>query len=490
MGLRTRRPCSRQVDAGSLVRGDAQQRWATTPIRQRLNILKRARHRMAAMLGRFTAAISPTLARTAADTIVTELMPLLDACRFLEREAANILQTRVLGSAGRPLWMRGVESEVRRDPLGHVLVIGPSNFPLFLPGVQVLQALAAGNSVTWKPGTNGREVADLVATALTESGLPSGLLSVTDDTVDAAYIALAQTPDKVVFTGSSDSGKDILFKLAETATPAIMELSGADAVIVLPSANLARVAKAIAFGLRLNGAAVCMSPRRLLTLGDTMTALLPILESELATVPPVKLPTRTGELLSTLLDQAVATGATLRGTFNPARQSPILIAGAVPTMPITHSDIFAPVLSLITVSTEPKFPDVYAECPYALTVSIFGDESKALALASQLRAGSVLINDLIVPTADPRIPFGGRGASGFGVTRGAEGLLEMTAPKTVIARRGKSVQHWLPTTAQHIPLFEGAIRAAHGRTWMERFHGMRQIATASSKISKMNTTAK
>jgi len=159
-------------------------------------------------------------------------------------------------------------------------------------------------------------------------------------------------------------------------------------------------------------------------------------------------------------------------------------------MLITHSDIFAPVLSLITVSTAPKFPDVYAACPYALTVSIFGDEAKAIALASQLCAGSVLINDLIVPTADPRIPFGGRGASGFGVTRGAEGLLEMTAPKTVIARRGKSVQQWLPTTSQHIPLFEGAIRATHGRTWIERFHGMRQIATASSKISKMNTTAK
>ena len=196
-----------QVDAGCVVSSVAQQRWSETPIAKRLKILKGARHRMAAMPEQFAAAISPALSRTAADTLVAELMPLLDACRFLEREAATILQARVLGSAGRPMWLRGVEAEIRRDAVGHVLVIGPSNFPLFLPGVQVLQALAAGNRVTWKPGAGGREVAELVAGALTEAGLPHGLLKVTGDTIDAAYEALAEKPDKVVFTRLRGSGQ-------------------------------------------------------------------------------------------------------------------------------------------------------------------------------------------------------------------------------------------------------------------------------------------
>ena len=438
---------------------------------------------MAAKAELFTRAISSTLVRTPADTLVTELLPLLDACRFLEDDAAEILQTRILGSNGRPQWLRGVEAEVRRDPLGHILVIGPSNFALFLPGVQVLQALAAGNSVTWKPGTGGGPVAQLVADALTEAGLPEGLLTVTDDTIDAAYVALAQSPDKVVFTGSAEAGKDILFKLAETATPAVMELSGVDAVIVLPSADLARAAKAIAFGLRLNGAAVCMSPRRLLALGDTMGALLPHLERELETIPAIALPQRTAAALETLLAQAVDRGATLRGTFDPTQQKPLLIASALPTMAITSADLFAPILSLITVSTVPKFPDVYAECPYALTVSIFGAEREALSLAAKLRAGAVLINDLIVPTADPRIPFGGRGASGYGVTRGAEGLLEMTAAKTVLIRGNRSMRHYLPTGPQHLPLFSGMIRATHGRTWMQRFKGLRQMIAAGRNLN-------
>ena len=430
----------------------------------------------------FARAVSPALARTHADTLITELLPLLDACHFLEQNAERLLQTRVLGSQGRPLWLRGIEAEVERDALGQVLILGPSNFPLFLPGVQALQALTAGNAVTWKPGSGGRGVADLFAQALLQAGLPPNVLRITDDSIGAAIHALNEQPDKVFFTGSADTGKEILTRLAETTTPSVMELSGADAVIVLPSADLALAAKAIAFGLRLNGGALCMSPRRLLALGDTMSALVPLLEAELASVPPAALAEGSAVSLAAHLDQAVRTGARVRGELNPSAQKPLLIDGALPHMTITCADIFAPVLSLFTVSTIPKFPDVYAECPMALTVSIFGQEQDARRLAAELRAGAVLINDIIAPTADPRVPFGGRDASGFGVTRGAEGLLEMTAAKTVLVRRKGSARHYTTTTEAHAPLFNGMIRAAHGRTWLDRLHGVRQIVTASRKL--------
>ena len=76
--------------------------------------------------------------------------------------------------------------------------------------------------------------------------------------------------------------------------------------------------------------------------------------------------------------------------------------------------------------------------PFALAASIFTrDESAARFLAARLNAGVVTINDLIIPTADARLPFGGRKRSGFGVTRGAEGLLELTTPKVVTVSRSK-----------------------------------------------------
>jgi aldehyde dehydrogenase (NAD+) len=458
--------------------------WTALALNKRLRVLKRARHDMAANAHEFAEAISPDLARTKADTLVTELLPLLDACKFLEREAPRLLTPRRLGSNGRPVWLSGVHAEIYREPLGHILVIGPANFPLFLPGVQVLQALAAGNSVTWKPGVGGRAVAGLVARSLQRSGLPNGVLTVTDESVEAAQNAMALHPDKVIFTGSSSSGTHVLSELAVNATPAVVELSGSDAIFVMPSADLRQVVKAVAFGLRLNGGAVCMSPRRLMASETTLTALKPILESELAQIPAVSLDAKTADRFERMVSDARADGALVLGQIQTQAQRPLVIEQANPRMAITRSDIFAPVLSLLPAESMLHALELYAQCPYALTAAIFcgkSDERKARTLASMLKAGTVLINDIIAPTADPRVPFGGRGASGYGVTRGAEGLLEMTAVKTLLIRRGGGTRHLDATRDDDAPLFEGLIRALHGHRWGDRWAGVMQLMKSSRR---------
>jgi aldehyde dehydrogenase (NAD+) len=463
---------------------DAQAQWAATPLRARLVVLRTARHAMAARADEFAAAISSRLARTKADTLVTELLPLLDACKFIEREAEQLLAPRKLGRNGRPLWLGGVYAEVHREPLGHVLVIGPANFPLFLPGVQTLQALAVGNAVTWKPGEGGAAVAELFARAMTEAGLPSGLLTVTGESVAEAQAALAAGVDKVVFTGSAESGRSVLRELAETATPAVMELSGADAVFVMPSAELKTVAKAVAFGLRLNGGAVCMSPRRLFASQTTWAALQPLLQAELARVPAVALQAVTAVRLHTMLDEAAEAGAVLHGEFAPEAQKPIVVMNAAAEMRIARSDVFAPVVSVITAESMLHALEQYAACDYALTAAVFcgkGDVAKARKLASLLKAGTVLINDVIAPTADPRVPFGGRGASGFGVTRGAEGLLEMTAVKTLIVRRGGAMRHLDATSDADAPMFTSLIRVMHGNGWKQRWDALMQLMKTARK---------
>ncbi len=457
---------------------EAQTRWAARPLSDRLGVIRTARHRMATQTELFTAAISPALPRSAADTLLAELLPLLDAMRFLERRAHRLLAPRRLGSFGRPLWLAGVQAEVQRVPFGHILVIGPANFPLFVPGVQAIQALVAGNAVTWKPGTGGQRVAHLVASALHEAGLPRGVLHVTDESVEAAGIALAQDPDKVIFTGSLDSGKKVLRTLAETATPAVMELSGADAVVVLPSADLALVAKAIAFGLRLNGAQVCMSPRRLIATPETLGALRPLLVTELAKLPPVELTHRTASTLQNLANSAQAAGATLCGEINAAAQYPLLVENARPDLAIASSDIFAPVLTLLEAPSVLGMAAIANACPFALTAAVFGNLREARSLGDQLDVGTVLINDVIAPTADPRVPFSGRARSGFGPTRGAEGLLEMTIPKTVLARRKGSNRHYAPVGNRETPMFAGLIGFLHGGTAAARIRAVRALASA------------
>jgi len=454
------------------------------PLKARLRVLGAARHLMAARAEEFSEAISPQLARTKADTLATELLPLLAGCKFLEQEARRILAPQKLGVSGRPLWMMGVAAEIQRVPVGHVLVIGPSNFPLFIPGSHVLQALAAGNRVTWKPGLGGGPVAQLMARMLVEAGLPASALTVTDESVEAARRSLAERPDKVIFTGSTKTSQVLMEGLAETTTPAVLELSGADAIVVTPTADLQQVAKAVAFGLRLNGGSVCMSPRRLFATPSTMTALRPLLQAELAKVPAAALDAGTAVRLRTMLDEAVGGGAEVQGDFMPDAQKPLVVDHAAANMAISRSDIFAPVISLIEAESMMHVPGLYAQCSYGLTVAIFcarSKEKKARMLGSMLDAGTLLINDIIAPTADPRVPFGGRRASGYGVTRGAEGLLEMTAVKTVLIRRGGVMLHLDPTTDSDVPMFAGMIRAMHGKGLAMRWKALMQLAKVSRR---------
>jgi len=455
-----------------------QARWTSMPVKARLRVLRAARHLMAARAEEFSDAISPQLARTKADTLATELLPLLAGCKFLEREAERILAPQRLGMSGRPLWMTGVAAEIHRVALGHVLVIGPSNFPLFIPGSHVLQALAAGNRVTWKPGLGGGPVAQLMARMLVEAGVPASALTVTDESVEAAREALAARPDKVIFTGSTKTSQSLLAELATTTTPAVLELSGADAIVVAPGADLEQVAKTVGFGLRLNGGAVCMSPRRLFATPSTMSALRPLLRAELAKVPGAALDAGTSARLRTMLDEATEGGAEVEGAFAPGAQKPLLVDHATANMAIARSDIFAPVISLIEAESMMHVPELYAQCSYGLTVAIFcprENEKKARMLGSMLDAGTLLINDIIAPTADPRVPFGGRGASGYGVTRGADGLLEMTAVKAVLTRRGGVMLHLDATTDTDAPMFAGLIRATYGHGLALRWAALKQM---------------
>jgi len=125
-----------------------------------------------------------------------------------------------------------------------------------------------------------------------------------------------------------------------------------------------------------------------------------------------------------------------------------------------------------------EVPELYSQCPYGLGVSIFCDrrnEKRARVLATLLKAGTVLVNDVIAPTADPRVPFGGRGESGYGVTRGAEGLLEMTAVKTILVRRGGSMRHLDPTRDEDAAIVAGLIGTVHGGGIGARWAGLKRV---------------
>jgi aldehyde dehydrogenase (NAD+) len=140
-------------------------------------------------------------------------------------------------------------------------------------------------------------------------------------------------------------------------------------------------------------------------------------------------------------------------------------------------------MTVMCASTLEEIVALINENPYALTASIFGNAAEAQAIAAQLEVGTVLINDLIAPTADPRIPFGGVRQSGFGTTRGTEGLLELTTAKTITTRTNNESKHFQPTTPAHEQLFRGAITLSHAKSWRTRYTGLQQIITAARSLT-------
>lgn len=461
---------------------EAQQKWAATPLTQRLEILRRGRYELARVSDRLVDAISPELTRTRADSYGSEVLPLLSACRFLEQEAATILKPRRLGSRGRPFWLSGIESTVERVPFGVVLVIAPANYPLLLAGVQTLQALAAGNAVVWKPGRNSQDIARVFQAALVRAGLPDGLLAVTDESTETAIAELQAGPDKVFFTGSAGAGRAVLRMAAEQAIPVVTELSGCDAVVALESADPARVVNALAWGMRLNGSSTCIAPRRLFLVGSGHEALIATLRERLESMDGIAIAPPVQKLLLDAVDDASRLGATVCGDATAPSLKPVLVLDGRPEMMIAQSDIFAPVLTVIRVADTSAVLEADKLCPFGLTVAVFGEEQAAKTLSVKLNAGTVIVNDIIFPTVDPRVPFGGRRGSGFGTTRGAEGLLEMTAAKVTAIRTNKLSLHYEKTGDAHEELFRGVVAISHGASLSERFAGLRRMIAAAKNL--------
>jgi acyl-CoA reductase-like NAD-dependent aldehyde dehydrogenase len=475
----------------------AQARWADRPLAERLAVVRLLRGSLAVRGGALArlahlAHLAPTSgvggARSEAEVLSAEVIPLADACRFLEEEAPALLAPAA-PAGRRPAWLGGVEVELRREPLGVVLVIAASNYPLFLPGVQAVQALAAGNAVLLKPGDGGLPAARALAGLLAEAGLPEGLLTVLPEGDEAARSAVAAGPDLVLLTGSAETGRALLSQLAPRLVPAALELSGCDALFVLPGADratLERAARALAFGLGLNGGATCIAPRRVFVPRALAAELEAALLTAVAGLPPATVPAAVASQARELAAEAVSAGARLLcGNLEAPPEAPfapLVVADARPGMRLLAADLFAPVLALVPVADAEEALAAAGLCPYALGASVFGPQEEARQLAGRVRAGVVVVNDVIVPTADPRLPFGGRGQSGFGVTRGAEGLLALTAVKAVAVRRGRFLPHLDRRSPHDADLFRAYLAAVHGRGPRARLGGAMGVIQALARI--------
>jgi acyl-CoA reductase-like NAD-dependent aldehyde dehydrogenase len=197
----------------------------------------------------------------------------------------------------------------------------------------------------------------------------------------------------------------------------------------------------------------------------------------------VPLRTTMAAFLAELLDDAFAKGASTllpSDRIAPASVRPLVIVNASPDMRIMRADVFAPVIAVMPVSSDAEALEAASQCPYALGASVFGLQERAQQFARQVVAGTVVVNDLIVPTADPRLSFGGLRRSGFGKTRGAEGLLEMTVSKSVVVQKAKHLRHLEPPHPRAKEIFTGYLSLVHGKGLLTRCRALGAMCRAAA----------
>lgn len=341
--------------------------------------------------------------------------------------------------------------ELHRKPLGVVGSITPWNWPLMIAVWHLMPAIRTGNTFVSKP-SSFTPFSTLKLVELINQVVPAGVANIVTGEGGIGR-AMTSHPNiqKIVFTGSTPTGQDIMRKAADNLKRLTLELGGNDAGIVLPDADLDKVAPAIFQTAFLNMGQTCAALKRLYVHDsqyDDLCQRLAKIASEQKVGPGLDEGVTFGpvqnkaqfDLVSELVEDAKAQGGQIlsggaplagAGYFYP----PTIVAGLSDGVRLVDEEQFGPVLPVVRYS---DIDDAVARANNnvnGLGGSVWStDIEAARKVASRLECGTAWINNHAEVL--PHCPFGGCKMSGFGLEFGEEGLLEYTAPQLLNISRG------------------------------------------------------
>ena len=339
-----------------------------------------------------------------------------------------------------------------REPVGVTGHIAPWNYPLTLACRGIAPALAAGNTVVLKPASltplSTLKLAELTATA----GFPAGVFNVVTGPGSTAGSALADHPDvdSMTFTGSTETGKQIMALAARHVTPVALELGGKNPQIVFPDAKLDRALRGVLFGAFQNAGQMCWAGSRLYVHESVRDDFLnkvadaaarmklgPGLQEESQMGPVVSRPQEASVL--EYIEAGTREGATVlvggkRAESAALREGnfvlPTVFGEVAPDMRIAREEIFGPVLCAFGFTDMDEAVAQANATPYGLMAGVWTQSLQtAHRVAARLEAGMVNINEY--PITFPQTPFSGFKESALGHEQGIDAVLHYTRVKNV-----------------------------------------------------------
>jgi acyl-CoA reductase-like NAD-dependent aldehyde dehydrogenase len=421
--------------------------WAKLPIRERCTKLRGLREQMMASRNELADAVVRESGKPRVEALFADIFVALDSAEYSSRNAASALRTRKVPHHSTAA--KAKRGYLAYDPLGVIAIISSWNYPLAIPLSQIIPAVAAGNAVVCKTSDFTPQCGALIEKLFIDAGFPGNLVTVVQGGGEVGQALIDASPDKVLFTGSVATGRRVAEACAKKLIPSVLELGGKDAMIVLADADLEVASSAAVWGSYTNCGQVCLSVERLFVeqaASEQFMALCVEKTKKLRIGPGSDPATDVGPLIrpqhvqrmSDLVHDAVSRGAKIlcggnaRPELGPNFFEPAVIAGVDSSMKLFQEETFGPILAIQVVRDANEAIAQANDSPFALAASIWTqNKTRGMAMAAEIRAGAVMVNDAISYFGIAEAPHGGCGASGWGRTHGQAGLLEMAQTKYI-----------------------------------------------------------
>ncbi|ABM10761.1 aldehyde dehydrogenase family protein [Paenarthrobacter aurescens] len=360
---------------------------------------------------------------------------------WLRSTAATVLKPETVVDDGETY------AELHYKPIGVVGAIGPWNWPMMITVWQIAPALRMGNAVVVKP-SEYTPLSVLALAKVLNQELPEGLLTVVSGGREVGErLAAHPAVGKIMFTGSTATGKAIIKSSADTVKRLTLELGGNDAGIVLPDADPKAIAEGLFWGAFINTGQTCAALKRLYVHEDIYDAVCEELATIAAAAPMGNGLDETSvlgplqnkqqfDIVNRLVESAKESGARVLLGGNPPKDQPgffyptTLVADIDDDNPLVVEEQFGPALPIIRYSTVDEAVAMANGLEVGLGASVWSSDLKAAReVAARIQAGTVWINKH--GAVDPRVPFGGAKQSGYGLEFGVEGLKSLGVPQVI-----------------------------------------------------------
>jgi len=439
--------CAGEDEVGGVVARAraAQAAWAELGLRRRIAILREFQAKLHAKKSEIAAAITREAGKPLVEALVTEVLVVLDAARFLIDNAWGLLRDEPVPHGNLVTKLKS--GWLVREPHGVIGIISPWNYPFSIPATETLAALVAGNVVVLKPSELTPLVALELASLLHAAGVPEDVFQVVVGE-GAAGAALLRSPiDKLVFTGSVGTGKRIAVAAAERLLPVVLELGGKDPMLVLDDADVDVASSAAVWGAFVNAGQACLSVERCYVHRSLYEAFAKAcaektmqlrvgngMDSHIDVGPMIR--ERQVRIVESHVEDAKARGARVLagGTRLPELgvnfYAPTVLVDVNHDMRIMREETFGPVLPMMAFVDDDEAVRLANDSEYGLAASVWTrDSRRGEKLARRIHAGTVMVNDVISCFGISEAPHGGVKASGVGRTHGRFGLDEMVRVK-------------------------------------------------------------